>query len=338
MPIDSDGRPTPPFDPASGACAAGRGPDDGLVTASAPGRRPELAGLRRPLGAGALGPPLARLGVVLAVVDEIDSTNAELVRLARGVRGSTGLPVPTDRGAAVMPPGGVPASPASDPVDELAGELASDPVVVLVAERQSAGRGRMDRSWQSAVGAGLMVSVLVRPAVATRWLGWLPLVVGTSLVRTLRSYARLPAVLKWPNDLQVDGEKLGGILVELAPGPGVPPAAVIGFGLNVTALADELPERSTSLLLRDVEPALLDRGRLLTALLTDLVGAISRWEQAPDGARGEYREVCTTLGRLVRVELPDGTSVRGTATDVDEFGRLVVDGRAFSAADVIHLR
>ncbi|CUU54461.1 BirA family transcriptional regulator, biotin operon repressor / biotin-[acetyl-CoA-carboxylase] ligase [Parafrankia irregularis] len=301
------------------------------MTASAPGRQPELAGLRRPLGAGALAPPLARLGVVLAVVDEIDSTNAELVRLARGVRGSTGLPVRTDRGAAVIPPGGV---PASDPV----GELASDPVVVLVAERQSAGRGRMDRSWQSAVGAGLMVSVLVRPSVATRWLGWLPLVVGTSLVRTLRSYARLPAVLKWPNDLQVDGEKLGGILVELAPGPGVPPAAVIGFGLNVTALADELPERSTSLLLRDVEPALLDRGRLLTALLTDLVGTISRWEQAPDEARGEYREVCTTLGRLVRVELPDGTSVRGTATDVDEFGRLVVDGRAFSAADVIHLR
>ncbi|WP_232295391.1 biotin--[acetyl-CoA-carboxylase] ligase [Parafrankia sp. EUN1f] len=189
------------------------------MTASAPGRRPELAGLRRPLGAEALAPPLARLGVVLAVVDEIDSTNAELVRLARGVRGSTGLPVPTDRGAAVMPPGGV---PASDPVGELARDPVSDPVVVLVAERQSAGRGRMDRSWQSAVGAGLMVSVLVRPAVATRWLGWLPLVVGTSLVRTLRSYARLPAVLKWPNDLQVDGEKLGGILVELAPGPGSP--------------------------------------------------------------------------------------------------------------------
>lgn len=265
---------------------------------------------RRRLDAAVLSPLAGGLGLALAVVDEIDSTNAELGRLARGF------------------PGRVPALSVTARTGQ----------AVLIAERQTAGRGRLDRSWQSADGAGLMVSVLVRPAVEARQLGWLPLVVGTSLVRTLRAHAQVPAVLKWPNDVQVDGAKIAGILVELAPSPTVPPAAVIGFGLNVTARAGELPPNSTSLLLLDVDPSRLDRTELLGAVLTDLADAVSRWVSAPGQARDDYRGVCATLGRPVRVELPDGTSVVGTATDVDEFGRLLVDGRAFSAADVVHLR
>ncbi|WP_154676924.1 biotin--[acetyl-CoA-carboxylase] ligase [Parafrankia discariae] len=330
-PAESPGRRTAPAAPAVSPPATGHSPDPAVP----PGAPAVPPGSRRPLDVDALRPLAARLGLALAVVDEIDSTNAELGRIARGLPGTTGLPglpglpgttvatgttgLPGVAGAAAVP-GGAPAG------------------LVLAAERQSAGRGRLDRSWESAAGAGLMVSVLVRPETGARWLGWLPMVVGTSLVRTLRGYAGVPAVLKWPNDVQVDGAKLAGILVELAPSPAVPPAAVIGFGLNVTARAAELPPRSTSLLLLGADPARLDRSALLGALLTDLVEALGRWEDAPERARGEYRDACATLGRRVRVELPDGTSTLGTATDVDELGRLIVDGRAFSAADIVHLR
>lgn len=305
-PAESPGRRTAPVEPAISPPVAGHSP--------APAVPP---GARRPLDADTLRPLAARLGLALAVVDEIDSTNAELGRIARGLPGTVGLP------AVTRPPTVTDGAPAG---------------LVLAAERQTAGRGRLDRSWESAAGAGLMVSVLVRPEIEPRWLGWLPMVVGTSLVRTLRGYAGVPAVLKWPNDVQVDGVKLAGILVELAPSPAVPPAAVIGFGLNVTARAAELPPRSTSLLLLGADPARLDRSALLGALLTDLVEALGRWEAAPERARGEYRDTCATLGRRVRVELPDGTSTHGTATDVDELGRLIVDGQAFSAADIVHLR
>jgi BirA family biotin operon repressor/biotin-[acetyl-CoA-carboxylase] ligase len=150
--------------------------------------------------------------------------------------------------------------------------------------------------------------------------------------------AAVPAVLKWPNDVLVDDAKLAGILVEVVQVPLSSPSVIIGFGLNVMAERDELPERSTSLLLSGALPAALDRTELLGVVLADLVGAITGWEADPQAARAEYLRVCATIGRRVRVELPDGSAVLGTATDVDPDGRLVVNGRPYSAADIVHLR
>ncbi|MCM3887609.1 biotin--[acetyl-CoA-carboxylase] ligase [Frankia sp. R82] len=263
----------------------------------------------------------ARTGYRLTVLPEVDSTNAALARAARAdtttmVAATAELEEMARRWRAADGPRGQ----------------------VLVAERQSAGRGRLDRSWESRVGAGLTVSLLVRLTVETALLGWLPMVVGTSLVSTVRRVTGVPAVLKWPNDLLVDGAKLAGILVELVPVPASAPSVVIGFGLNVHAERDELPQRSTSLRLCGAHPAVLDRTALLAELLADLAGALTRWERDPRTARADYLAVCSTIGRQVRVELPGGQSHLGTATDVDAEGRLVVDGRAFSAGDVIHLR
>ncbi len=220
--------------------------------------------------------------------------------------------------------------------------------LVIAAERQSAGRGRLDRSWVSPPGSGLTVSLLARPTVPTARLGWVPMVVGTSLVATLRSRFAVPAWLKWPNDVQVGGDKLAGILVELvraAPGKpdaprASPPGLVIGFGLNVRTTAAQLPPGGTSLaVLAAAGPGEVPRRTdLLAALLTGLAGALARFDADPEAARPGYLEVCATLGRDVRVELPGGETVVGVATDVDETGRLVVGGRAFSAADVVHLR
>ncbi len=269
----------------------------------------------------------------LTVVSEIDSTNAALVRVARARTAAT---APTET------------SPTSSPDSPTEAELAevgrrwrqvdAPRGHVLVAERQVAGRGRLDRSWESRVGAGLTVSLLVRPMVEPARLGWLPMVVGTALVSAVRRVTGVTASLKWPNDLLVDGAKLAGILVELVPAPAIPPAAVIGFGLNVHAQSDELPPRSTSLSLCGAPTSALDRTTLLGELLTELAGALVRWERDPMSARADYLAVCATIGRRVRVELPGGRTHLGTAMDVDAEGRLVVDGHPFSAGDVVHLR
>jgi BirA family biotin operon repressor/biotin-[acetyl-CoA-carboxylase] ligase len=209
--------------------------------------------------------------------------------------------------------------------------------LVLVAERQTAGRGRLDRRWVSPPRAGLAVSVLLRPRTNPRWYGWLPLLAGVALVETVRRLGEVDAVLKWPNDLLIDGRKCAGILAEV-----VPDGVVLGIGLNVSLREEELPvPEATSL--RLAGSACTDRDPLLRALLRTLADRYDRWCAEPtDGALGEaYRLHCATLGQRVRVALPDGTTLVGEALDIDEAGRLVVrapDGAAVpvAAGDVRH--
>ena len=198
--------------------------------------------------------------------------------------------------------------------------------LVVVAEQQTAGRGRLDRTWVSPPRAGLTLSVLLRPALpADRW-PWLPLWGGVAVARTVREQTGVDAGLKWPNDVLVGGRKLCGLLAEV-PAPG---AVVLGIGLNVTTRSDELPEGGTSLLLEGATTT--DRDTLLRALLRSLSDVLA--EASPEG----YRALCGTLGTRVRVVLPGGASVEGLAESVDDAGRLVVDGAPYSAGDVVHLR
>jgi BirA family biotin operon repressor/biotin-[acetyl-CoA-carboxylase] ligase len=237
--------------------------------------------------------------------------------------------------------------------------------LIVVAERQTAGRGRMGRTWISPPRAGIATSVLLRPgeAVADRgWspvpigrYAWLPLLAGVALVEAVARLARLDARLKWPNDLLVDGRKCAGILAEATPAPAgdadPPGGVVIGIGLNVTLKVDELPDTpigppATSLRLAGAEAT--DRDPLLRALLRSLAAWYARWRDAGGnadmaGLRVAYLKHCATLGRTVRVSLPGGASLTGTATTVDGEGRLVVravDGSAtaLAAGDVSHLR
>ena len=199
--------------------------------------------------------------------------------------------------------------------------------LVVVAEQQSAGRGRLDRPWVSPPRAGLTLSVLLRPDLAVdRW-SWLPLWGGLAVARAVRARAGVEAVLKWPNDVLVGGRKVCGVLAEVP----VAGALVLGLGLNVTTRADELPHAgATSLALEQATTT--DRDTLLRAVLRSLAQVLR--EQPVEG----YRALCSTIGLPVRVELPDGRSVTGTAEDVDDAGRLVVDGAAYSAGDVVHVR
>jgi BirA family biotin operon repressor/biotin-[acetyl-CoA-carboxylase] ligase len=217
--------------------------------------------------------------------------------------------------------------------------------LVLVAEQQTAGRGRLDRRWESPPRAGLAFSVLLRPAVPASRLGWLPLLAGVALVETVRRQVEVEAVLKWPNDLLIDERKCAGILAEAVPDP--TPAVVLGIGLNVSMSEAELPRPdATSLLLAGA--AHTDRDPLLRAVLRGLAEWYRRWQQAdgdPDacGLRDGYRLHCATLGRQVAVTLPGGGTLAGTGSDVDGDGRLLVaqlDGAltAVAAGDIVHVR
>ena len=221
--------------------------------------------------------------------------------------------------------------------------------LVVAAEEQTDGRGRLDRSWRSPPRAGLTVSVLLRPAdvPGAAW-SWLPLLTGVAVATAVREHAGVDARLKWPNDLLVGQRKLAGILAErvddLDHVDG--PAAVLGIGLNVDARADELPvATATSLALEGATCS--DRAVLLRALLHELAGRYADWRVAAGnaaraGLREAYRDLSATLGRPVRVQLPTGETVEGVAEDVDGAGRLVVrtgeSAIALSAGDVGHVR
>jgi BirA family biotin operon repressor/biotin-[acetyl-CoA-carboxylase] ligase len=198
--------------------------------------------------------------------------------------------------------------------------------LVLVAEEQTAGRGRLDRSWQSPPRAGLTFSVLLRPSLEPHQLGWVPLWGGVAVAQALRIQTEVDAVVKWPNDVLIDGRKVAGLLAESVAG-----AVVLGIGLNVTTRREELPvEAATSLQLEGATTT--DRETVLKAVLRALNGVLGDRDVA------SYRALCSTLGREVRLELPGGASVTGLAEAVDDDGRLVVDGTPYAAGDVVHLR
>lgn len=211
---------------------------------------------------------------------------------------------------------------------------------VLIAEEQSAGRGRLDRRWVSPARAGLTVSVLLRPVSDRHTWGWLPLLTGVALTTALRPLAGVPARLKWPNDVLIGEGKLAGILAQ-----STGDAVVVGVGLNVTTAAAELPEGAVSL--ATAGAACLDRDRVLCAFLEELAAGIGRFESAGGdaeacGLRAAYRRDCATLQQRVRVELPGRAPLTGTAVDVGPDGSLTVlapEGtHRVASGDVRHVR
>ncbi len=215
---------------------------------------------------------------------------------------------------------------------------------VVVAEHQTAGRGRLDRTWVAPPRAALTFSMVLRPGVPAAAWPWLPLLTGHTVAKVLRAAGHPAAGVKWPNDVLVGERKVAGILLERVETPDGP-AAVVGVGLNVSQQADEIPvDTGTSLALESGEEP--DRTLLLVELLTGLREAYDAWQAGGAGAaarlRSSYAAACVTVGRDVRVQLPSGETLEGRATGVDESGRLVVAGpegdTAVGAGDVVHVR
>jgi len=219
---------------------------------------------------------------------------------------------------------------------------------VLVANFQSAGRGRQGRTWFAPPGTGVALSVLLHPVDVepVRW-GWLPLLAGLGVAEGLQRYPGVPVWLKWPNDVLIGDGKVAGILAERIDSPRGP-AVVIGIGINVHSKAGDLPVPSaTSLALQASDAALggpLSRTEVVRSCLTALGERYLSWQRGAtdEELANSYRALSATIGRRVRVELVGGRPMEGVATGVDSGGRLVVrtDSRVqiVSAGDVIHLR
>jgi len=177
---------------------------------------------------------------------------------------------------------------------------------VVVADHQTAGRGRLNRRWEAPAGSALLVSFVLQANPL------LSLAAGIAAAEACGAAVRL----KWPNDLLLDGRKLGGILVEATPDK-----AVCGIGINLSWAP--------------AGAARLDQPR--EWLLARLRTKIDHWSQAaPDAVIDRWRELSDTIGRRVRVELP-GRVVEGLAQDIGSGGELIVDGEPFVAGSVTHL-
>jgi len=213
----------------------------------------------------------------------------------------------------------------------------------LITEFQTAGRGRLDRKWQAAPGSSVMASVLVRPSFNDpAGISWLSLMMAEA-IRTALASLGVDANIKWPNDVLVAGLKISGVLAEANLDLS---AVVVGFGINVNQSAKELPTSSaTSLLVAGASS--LDRDNLLAQTLGSfkqlyLELADSGGDPVASGLRAKIIESSATIGEVVEVCFPDGTSAVGEAIDIDEGGRLQVLSSAktltVSAGDVLHLR
>lgn len=209
--------------------------------------------------------------------------------------------------------------------------------LVMVADHQEAGRGRLGRSWVEPAGSGLLVSILLRPDLDAGDRHLASVVVALAAADACAAEAGVEAVLKWPNDLLLGGDKLAGVLAEAVPG-----AVVVGVGINVGwPQGVRLPPGATALDRHAANP--VDRARLLVAMLESLDARRPALDHAQGRAAqaGDYRRRCATLGQAVRVDLA-GESFTGTAADITPEGHLLVDVgtclRRVHAADVVHLR
>src|ERR1700744_1013229 len=253
----------------------------------------ERDSLRAPLDAAALRDGLAGPGLPLHrldVVAETGSTNADLLARAEGGADIDGS--------------------------------------VLLAEYQTAGRGRHGRQWSAPPRAQIAVSVGVGAASVPRsgW-GWLPLATGVAVAVALTAefvVAGASVGLKWPNDVLANGGKLAGILAEVA---APTPVIVLGLGLNVSLTADEAPD-PVATPLSMLGSSAIDRNTLARRILRELAVRIDAWRSAggADAALiADYQRYSLTLGSRVRAILPGDREVVGIAHAIDETGRLCVD-------------
>ena len=212
---------------------------------------------------------------------------------------------------------------------------------VLVADYQSAGRGRRDRTWEAAPESSLLFSVLTRPEIPVAAAHLVTTALALGALEACDSLAGVRPGLKWPNDLVVEDRKLAGVLAESVVTGDRLEAVVVGMGLNVRTGAAPSEVVGTAVALEDVCGSAVDRRELLAAVLTGFAHWMDRIEAASGQAEmvDAARRVSATLGRRVSVELGDGRVLEGLAEDVDDRGGLLLEGgRRVVVGDVVHLR
>ena len=228
---------------------------------------------------------------------------------------------------------------------------------VVVAEQQSAGRGRRTRHWFSPPNTNIYCSIVVQgigPLLTlSEWLSWVPLVSALAVAEAVQTRASLSLSLKWPNDLLFQERKVGGILCESVHLSSGTPIVVIGIGLNVNMTTDSFPEdlRQTATSLYEICHTFIDRNTMIAQFLLELERVLEELQtHGPDHLRHAYVSRCRTIGRRIRLLLGHEQELLGTAESIGTDGALQVrplpssSGTQASplldirAADVIHLR
>lgn len=220
---------------------------------------------------------------------------------------------------------------------------------VVVADSQTAGRGRLSRTWFSPAGANLYCSIILRmkrPAEGlTEWLSWLPLVSALAAAEAIEAVSSLHVSVKWPNDLLISGRKIGGVLCESGSGAGSIPFQIIGIGLNVNVEQQDWPEelRESATSIWHEQHRTVDRNRLLAQLLLELEQCID--ELAAHGTSRlalAYHQRCSTIGQKIKATLANGDQCLGRAEGIGQDGALLVrpdePQPGSQGTNILHLR
>lgn len=237
-----------------------------------------------------------------------------------------------------------------DSTNRVAAALANDGSEegqVVLADHQSSGRGRLDRSWTESPGTSVLMSLLLRPKFPSEFFYLITSALSIAASNVLESKFLLPCQLKWPNDLMVSDKKIAGVLAEVSWDKISGPAVVIGMGLNCNQSLEELISlgRPATSIYAEVGRtlALDDRIELTKEIVSNFANYYLALEDPSNriSVASLYRNKCETVGNLVMVEMP-GETLMGVATDITVEGNLVVESesgvRSIPAGDVVHLR
>jgi BirA family biotin operon repressor/biotin-[acetyl-CoA-carboxylase] ligase len=228
---------------------------------------------------------------------------------------------------------------------------------VVIADSQTAGRGRLSRSWFSPPGTNLYCSIILRtgrpPERLAEWLSWLPLISALAVAEAIEQVSSAQVSVKWPNDLLISERKVGGILCESGTGAGSGPFQIIGIGLNVNGDRGDWPAdlRDSATSIWQERKIVVDRNRLLAQLLHELEECLD--ELAAHGTSRlamAYHRRCSTIGKRVHASLANGDVILGLVEGIDQDGSLRIRPEAaqlgsgtpevmhLRVADIIHVR
>lgn len=194
--------------------------------------------------------------------------------------------------------------------------------MVILAEAQTKGKGRLSRNWASPKQKGIYMSVILRPELTPFQAPKITLLAAVSAALAIRDYSGVPALIKWPNDILANGKKIGGILTEMEAEPDTVKFLILGIGINVNARASELPKGASSIFEETGNKT--SRVELVRAVLERLDENYTLFKREGfSPIKKEWRNLSATLGRRVRVTCMD-KKVEGEATDIDSDGGLKI--------------
>ena len=213
---------------------------------------------------------------------------------------------------------------------DLARRGKAKPGDVIAANYQSAGRGRLSRTFEAPKNSALLFSFYIQPKRKQDEWGWISLIAGVSVAEVL---CEVKASVKWPNDILVNEKKVSGLIAEIV-GDGV----VIGIGINVGMSLEELPvPTATSLALEGMRDT--SRNEILAKVLAQFETNFTRWDEGDNSIEQLYASLSSTLGTKVQIHYPNDEIEKGLAVGISSRGELILDsGSHVQAGDVVHLR